>query len=1704
MPTLTSNSQTGTPAAASLATSLVSSTSTTSAAFGLGQSQSPQGTTDLGNATTSRNPIASQRIIYGTRGQLGGTLTYVTTSETTSDQQVNGVPASFNGNLHMVITMAGHEITAFNGALVTNKTGLQVAVPLVIYLDGFQIPLSVNAACMYGGSFGDWTPPTDGGYYVPADYFPPNLPSGNADQAHDYRWRIRVEIDLGNPTETTQPFPLLAADTITGNPGGWSATCLQEGCAKAHVQLIWDSIRFNNSVPNVTFDVCGRQVYDPRTSTTYFSSNAALCLRDFLTDIKFGLGVNPALIDDTLTIAAANICDEAMVLREGGTQPRYSCNGVVEASVNRGEVLQKILDSMAGVLVPPADQWKMYAGGYTDPWLTITDENLRGPIKLDTAVSRKDLINGVKGTFISSDNNWQSADYPPYVNAAYVLDDGGTVTVVSGQNVYTGLLLADLALDFVTDPVQAQRLAKIRVEQVRRNCPLVLQCTMMAFQAEVNDVISFTHSRWGLSAATYLVTHTEIVLDDKGGAPVLGYNLVCIPWDSTVYEWDADTDEGTVVICTAPWLPDNTNVVPPTDLILTSNSSTTITRADGIAHSQILVQWTPPQDAFVADGGYIEIFIKEYAEPDTDYLMAGSAAGDADSFYIDTNITDGIDYAVQVQALNSAGSHSDPITGSVVCSGSASIIPSTGGPGPVGVANNDFEATSALPPLDWTVVGTPTLSYDISSQQQGLRSLIVASSTILDGVCTVSKYEVVPGDSYTGEAYKVGGYIKGDGVGTGIIVFRFFNAADVEVTPPIIATGSSPTPAEWEFYSAVGQVPEAAVYARVYLQNDTTTGTSVSLEFDSIVLFRVASLEDEVGDGPSRGAITAANASYRPLTNPLTAIDAGTSATIDIAAFTMRVAMETAGGHDISVNSGTVVGLSYATTYHVYYDDPSYLGGAVTYLANTTQEIALDATGRFYVGSILTPVAGGLPTTGNNDGGTGAQSGQLYVLSPTLRADSTTDPVTWYPANQADTDGNTSTYFSLNAVETIWLGGTPTVYSKWTSLNLKIHSTVVSVDAGGAAFCDYSLDDGVTWTNIFNVENGSQVATGAGAGASTGSGTAWTNPGDIIDPDNYATITAAAHGTTSQELKATDFGFAIPSGATIEGITVAFDEQVTGSAPATGEVGEFQVQLLKAGTPVGTPKVIDGTSTGTLVLGNNIDPWGTTWAYGDINNTNFGFELEAIAPTSASAWAPSTYYSPLAVIIDSNGNLQQVVTPGISGASHPTWSGTLSAVTTDSTGGLTWVMLEQGAATPKVSSLVWSAGTSYGVGDVGDTSSPLNPSDPGHFVIGGGCLFELTAGRMPRLGNMTVYIYPNESAGQGAFDKPYPSGNPPGSPVVETSINSLNWVTEVLPYDGSTDDIWWYAINGDGTTGIGIDTGYNNHWEAIIVGQMYFPKAGEYTFNLSHDDGMMMAFDPTMCTKVSGTVMNPWDYAYSASLGYPWMAGWNHSGSYLTDPLVINVLADGSTIGFEIGYCNWEDQGRLRVTCADATGTQQDIIPISTPLVTSATAPAWPAWQSTDSPSWPSVAESAGNYIWVNRGPVGDFAWIASTMFTAAGTVILDGGGYGQAAYKAGLSATTEPPFNENSEGLTADGSGLIWENDGARSAITSFSFAARNGIITVSYLPVGTAISRPATTDEVTLPLTQNLALVQVRYGLVGEAGEIQMAEVWTEAQAG
>lgn len=84
----------------------------------------------------------------------------------------------------------------------------------------------------------------------------------------------------------------------------------------------------------------------------------------------------------------------------------------------------------------------------------------------------------------------------------------------------------------------------------------------------------------------------------------------------------------------------------------------------------------------------------------------------------------------------------------------------------------------------------------------------------------------------------------------------------------------------------------------------------------------------------------------------LSATASATDATIDIAAHTVQY-----GYGLVSFNSGTISGLSTNTTYYVYADDPDYEGGAVSYFATTNPQTVTASNGRYYVGSITTPLS---------------------------------------------------------------------------------------------------------------------------------------------------------------------------------------------------------------------------------------------------------------------------------------------------------------------------------------------------------------------------------------------------------------------------------------------------------------------------------------------------------------------------------------------------------------------------------------------------------------------------------------------------------------------------------------------------------------------------------------------------------------------------
>ncbi|HEV8000288.1 MAG TPA: DUF1559 domain-containing protein [Planctomycetaceae bacterium] len=128
----------------------------------------------------------------------------------------------------------------------------------------------------------------------------------------------------------------------------------------------------------------------------------------------------------------------------------------------------------------------------------------------------------------------------------------------------------------------------------------------------------------------------------------------------------------------------------------------------------------------------------------------------------------------------------------------------------------------------------------------------------------------------------------------------------------------------------------------------------------------------------------------------------------------------------------------------------------------------------------------------------------------------------------------------------------------------------------------------------------------------------WHNPTNTIGntPTTFAEADTDKHDTTDQ-LRLTNFGFNVPAGATISGITATL--VTTGSNDPIGGAG---IQLTKNGTTtVGSaPAATSGWSSGTVVIGGASSLWGTTWTPADINSGGFGLLVQPTALSSGEVF----------------------------------------------------------------------------------------------------------------------------------------------------------------------------------------------------------------------------------------------------------------------------------------------------------------------------------------------------------------------------------------------------------------------------------------------------------------------------------------------------
>jgi hypothetical protein len=373
------------------------------------------------------------QIIYG-RSRVGGVRLY--------DASTGGT----NQFLHRIIGFAGHEIQSYDEIYLNDE---------VVTLDG----------------------------------------TGNVTSPARYNGFVRIRPFYGTTTQTADPD--LTYETSTLTEGRWTVNHRLLGIAYIYARFNYDPDVFPNGIPIISATIKGRKVYDPRTTTTAWSDNPALCIRDYLTS-SFGLSQTSTQVDDASITTAANICEEVV-----DSEDRYTCNGSFVTGFTPSQVISDLLTSMGGLLWYSQGQWRMKAAKYVTPTITLDEDDLRSGVNLSTRHSRRNNFNTVKGKFKGPESTWQEADYPTVTDPVFVTADNNLVNIL------------DFPLPYTTSSKRAQRIANIALRRNREQLTFSASFGLRALGVEVGDFVNINNTRFGwvnkpfeVSAWTFGLTET--------------------------------------------------------------------------------------------------------------------------------------------------------------------------------------------------------------------------------------------------------------------------------------------------------------------------------------------------------------------------------------------------------------------------------------------------------------------------------------------------------------------------------------------------------------------------------------------------------------------------------------------------------------------------------------------------------------------------------------------------------------------------------------------------------------------------------------------------------------------------------------------------------------------------------------------------------------------------------------------------------------------------------------------------------------------------------------------------------------------------------------------------------------------------------------------------------------------------------------------
>jgi hypothetical protein len=419
-----------------------------------------------------RQPLTPRRLIFG-RTRVGGPLIFAhnrTGFET-----------------HLLVALAGHEVHQIESVWMFDE----------------QLSYSTVAGETFGrvaGKYGKtvilWTfkgtPTQDIGQQMRTAVDPRNTPN------------LGDDISIADVVDATDKF---------------------HGIAAIYAVTKAFTVSWEGQSPEFSAIVRGAKIYDPRSSTTAWSQNPALQARHYLVNY---MGVDPAHIDaDTLT-ASANVCDQNLSLKAGGTEKRYQGNGVFTADQPHDEILKTLEQAMAGKIRYSYGTWFIEAGApkvADEETPHFTEADLLGPYEVSFDQPDRAFPNSVRGNFFD-EADWQPASFPQYEDTAAIAAEGNTNWL-------------DIDLPLTTSYTAAQRIARIALKRARFRRTLSINLDLRGLLVRPGSLVKFTAAETGFDATVFEVDAFTFLRE--GNTFVTRLDLV--EYDPSIYDWDPETDE---------------------------------------------------------------------------------------------------------------------------------------------------------------------------------------------------------------------------------------------------------------------------------------------------------------------------------------------------------------------------------------------------------------------------------------------------------------------------------------------------------------------------------------------------------------------------------------------------------------------------------------------------------------------------------------------------------------------------------------------------------------------------------------------------------------------------------------------------------------------------------------------------------------------------------------------------------------------------------------------------------------------------------------------------------------------------------------------------------------------------------------------------------------------------------------------------------